>query len=257
MLGQPINNSQTIIEEQNTMQNEATNLVSAPAPNELVQVLQAPETPNPFEIKTIDEFEPSEGYHVCMIRSSSLLISEESNGEPSTPLKNLIIIPRKIVEYDRVNYGKGVDNADKDKARAFKGFVDVEGEKVAKDDYLKKIRETYPTAYWERRGCVYGHLVEAVLLDGKTHAKLQFPEFVQVYFSPTSLQAWKSIKTLTGYNCKMGIPVGNCIKLSPQVAKNSKGASWTKFTFEPVYVGPAQLGLSQYVKQPQILDNAA
>lgn len=261
MLGQPINNSQTIIEEQNTMQNEATNLVSAPAPSLGIMTAQPHAVHNPFEVKAVDTFFDPDSYHTCAITSSSLYISEEPSGDPSTPIKNLTIHPSAIVEYDRLNYGDGVNNSDREKVLAFNGIVEIEGKEHTKEDYLEEVRKTYPDAKWDRRGCLYGHIIEVVLLDNKVHEKLRFPKFVQVFLAPTSLRAWNSIKTTTEFNCQMGIPVGNCVMLSTQIAKSnkgkSKGTSWTKFTFEPVNVGPDKLNVGQYTQQPQILDNAA
>ena len=190
-----------------------------------------------FTFEVVKERLPADLSNTCMISNSDMLISPAPGEEANINLDKLVIIPRYYLTYERLELkpGTSTPTSPTETAYAFDGKVEIEGIEYTKEEYLTKVRETFPKARWLERGAIVGRYISSEPTKSSTVVPLTSKDYVQVYLAPSSVRAFKSLVLRMELNAKDGIISGNCLELG-KMRKNSNNHQWTQFTFKDVHV---------------------
>lgn len=229
MLEQPLNSTETTNNSFNsTTLNGTVNTVPQVTENQnIVATAQSLFNVPPAEIQL-----PQDTFHACIVNSAGVNVASTRGGELDLHLDSLTLQPLNISVYYRLKVsGKDANTL---AAKAFNGYVEVEGNRIPKDEYLNRIKKDDPEASWEERGALFGRFKSAKPLKSEVVVPLTPSDFVMVYFSPSSLKAWKSFVYLAEVNKNM-VETKNktCVCLTKR-DKKGRGFNWVQFDFTAV-----------------------
>lgn len=195
-----------------------------------------------FNIEVIKERLPPDMCNTCMISDSDMLIAPAPGEDADIHLDTLTLKPLLYLTYERLELTPGTSDSSSsaETAYAFDGKTEIEGIEYTKEEYLTKVRETFPNAKWLERGAIVGRYISSEPTKSSTIVPLSPKDLVQVYLSPSSVRAFQSLVKRTELNAKDGITGGNCLEFG-KTKKRSNKNSWTQFTFRDVHVDTKQL----------------
>ena len=229
MLEQPLNSTDTVINpSDSTTQIETANAVPQVIGNQHIVTT----TPSPFSVPAPEVLLPQDTYHACIVTSAGVDIASTRGGELDLTLDSIVLQPLNISVYHRLKVpGKDANTL---AVKAFNGYVEVEGNRIPRDEYLDRVKQEKPEASWEERGALFGRFKSAEPLKSGTSVPLTSSDFVMVYFSPSSLRAWKSFVYLAEVNKNM-VETKNktCVRLTKR-DKKGMGFNWVQFDFTAV-----------------------
>lgn len=229
MLEQPLNSDETTANSlDSTTKIETTNTVPQVTEN-LQTVTTAPSLcsipPAEFQL-------PQETFHACVVTSAGISLATTRGGELDLTLDSITLQPINISVYHRLK----VPNKDANEltVKAFNDYVEVEGIRIHKDEYLNRVQKDCPEASWEERGALFGRFKSAEPLKSGVAIPLTPSDFVMAYLSPSSLKTWKSFIFLAGLNKDTAeAKTKTCVQLTKR-DKKGKNFTWVHFDFTAV-----------------------